>query len=279
MPTILTSADRRVITIAIVVAGISLAIGVKYFSHAFPEAAIEFRVNRDDSTPLATKFLADRGWSVGGYRHAAVFDYDDDAKVYLERTQGLMRMNALTRGPIHLWHWSHRWFKPQQKEEFRVEVTPAGQVVGFDRELPESAPGANLDSAAARALAERFLVTVMGRDLAGLEFVDTVSEKRPARTDFSFTWKQKGVDLGDGSLRLEVDVDGDQVAGYREFVKVPEGWTRDYQKLESLKTAATTVDMVPWAMLWIGGFALLILRLRKRDVPIYLSLSFGLVAA
>ena len=229
MSTTMNSADRRIIAIAIVVAAVCLAIGVKYFSHAFPEASIEFRMNRDDSTPLATKFLAERGWSVAGYRHAAVFDFDDDAKVYLERTQGLARMNTLTRGPIHLWHWSHRWFKPQQKEEFRVDVTPAGQVVGFDRELLESAPGPNLDSDAARALAEKFVVEVVRRDLAGLEFVDSVSEKRQARTDYSFTWKQKDVDLGDGSLRLDVDVDGDQVAGYRQFVKVPEGWTRDYQ--------------------------------------------------
>jgi hypothetical protein len=279
MSNTLTASDRRVIVIAIVVAGISLAIGVKYFSHAFPEAAIKFEVNRDDSTPLATQFLADRGWTVSGYRHAAAFDFDDDAKVYLERTQGLERMNTLTRGPIHLWHWSHRWFKPQQKEEFRVEVTPAGQVVGFERELLESAPGANLDTAAARALAEKFLVAVMGRDLAGLEFVDTVSEKRPARTDSSFTWKQKDVDLGDGSLRLEVDVDGDQVAGYREFVKIPEGWTRDYQKLRSRNEAASLVDEVPWILLCIAGLALLIQRLRKRDVPIRLSLGFGLVAA
>jgi len=279
MSTTLTSSDRRVITIAIVVAGISLAIGVKYFSHAFPEAAIEFRVNRDDSTPLATKFLADRGWNVSGYRHAAVFDFDDNAKVFLERAQGLARMNTLTRGPIHLWHWSHRWFKPQQKEEFRVDVTPTGQVVGFDRELLESAPGANLGTAAARALAEQFLVTVMGRDLATLEFVDTVSEKRPARTDSSFTWKQKDVDLGDGSSRLEVDVDGDQVAGYREFVKIPEGWTRDYKKLRSRNEAANIVDEVPWILLCIAGLALLIQRLRKRDVPIQLSLSFALVAA
>src|ERR1017187_1158146 len=88
MSTTLTSADRRVIMIAIVVAGISLAIGLKYFSHAFPEASIEFRVNRDDSTPLATRFLADRSWNVSNYRHAAVFDFDDDSKVYLERTQG-----------------------------------------------------------------------------------------------------------------------------------------------------------------------------------------------
>jgi hypothetical protein len=279
MPTTLTSADRRVITIAIVVAGISLAIGVKYFSHAFPEAAIEFRVNRDDSTPLATKFLADRGWSISGYRHAAVFDYDDDAKVYLERTQGLVRMNTLTRGPIHLWHWSHRWFKPQQKEEFRVDVTPAGQVVGFDHDLAESAPGANLDAAPARALAEKYLVEVTRRDLADLEFVDSVSEKRPARTDYWFTWKQKDVDLGDGSLRLEVNVDGDLVDGYREFVKIPEGWSRDYEKLRSRNEAANIVDEVPWLLLCIAGLALLIQRLRKRDVPIHLSLAFGLITA
>src|SRR5208337_2262604 len=161
MSSTLTSADRRVITIAIVIAGISLAIGVKYFSHAFPEAAIEFRVNRDDSTPMATKFLADRGWSVGGYGHAAVFDFDDNAKVYLERTQGLTRMNTLTRGPIHLWHWSHRWFKPQQKEEFRVDLTPTGDVVGFDHDIPEAAPGAGLDQASARTIAEAFLTQAM----------------------------------------------------------------------------------------------------------------------
>jgi membrane protease YdiL (CAAX protease family) len=279
MSTTLTSPDRRVIAIAVLLSAVSLAIGVKYFSHAFPEAAIEFRVNRDDSTPTAQEFLAKRGWSVQGYRHAAVFDYDDDTKVYLERTQGLGRMNTLTRGPIHLWHWSHRWFKPQQKEEFRVDVSPAGQVVGFDRELAESAPGANLDSAAARSLAEKFLVEVIGRDLAGLEFVDSVSEKRPARTDYSFTWKQKDVDLRDGSLRLVAEVNGDQVAGYREFVKIPEGWTRDYKKLRSRNEAANVVDEVPWILLCIAGLALLIQHLRKRDVPIHLSLCFGSVTA
>src|ERR1019366_2037874 len=277
MSTTLTSADRRVIMIAIVVAGFSLAIGLKYFSHAFPEASIEFRVNRDDSTPLATKFLADRGWNVSNYRHAAVFDFDDNSKVYLERTQGLGRMNALTRDSIQLWRWSHRWFKPQQKEEFRVDVSPAGQIVGFARDLPESAPGANLDTTGARSLAEKFLQQVMQRDLAGLEFVDSVSEKRPARTDYSFTWKQKSVDLGDGSVRLAVEVDGEQVGGYREFVKVPEGWERDYKKLRSRNETANLVDEVPFILLCVGGIALLIQHLRRRNVPVHLSLSFGLV--
>jgi hypothetical protein len=279
MPTKLQSSDGKTIVVAILVAALSLAIAIKYFARAFPEAAIEFRLNRDDSAPLAQKFLADRGFKLDGYRHAARFDYNDDEKVYLERTQGLDRMNGLTRGPIHLWRWSHRWFIPQQQEEFRADVTPAGEVVGFNHDIPEATPGASLDQPAARTIAETFLTQVMRRNLADLEFVEAETEKRPARTDHDFTWKQKSVELGDGSLRVEVLVNGDQVAGYREFVKVPEQWTRDYEKLRSRNDAAQTVDEVFWILLSVGMLVILIRRLRDRDVPVWMALGFGGVAA
>ncbi len=278
MPIRLTSSDKKTIVVAIFIAAFSLAIGVKYFSHAFPEAAIQFRVNRDDSAPLAQKFLSERGFKLDGYRHAATFDYDDQAKVYLERTQRLERMNRLTQGPVHLWRWSHRWFKPQQKEEFRVDVTPAGDLVGFDHDIPEAAPGAALDQASARTIAETFLNQVMRRNLADLEFVETQTEKRPARTDHDFTWKQKSVDLGDGSLRIEVEVDGDQVAGYREFVKIPEQWSRDYEKLRSRNNAAQIVDEVFMILLIVAMMVMLVRRLRDRDVPVWMSLAFGGIA-
>ena len=279
MPIKLSSADRKIVVVAILIAAASLAIGVKYFSHAFPEAAVQFRVNRDDSAPLAEKFLAGRGFKLAGYRHAAAFDYDDEAKTYLERTQGLERMNTLTHGPLHLWRWSHRWFKPQQKEEFGADLAPSGEVVGFEHEIAEDAPGASLDPAAARTLAETFLAQTMGRNLADLEFVETQSEKRPARTDHFFTWKLRSVSLGEGSLRLEVGVDGDQVSAYREFVKVPEQWTRDYEKLRSRNNAAQTVDEVFWILLSVAMLVVLIRRLRDRDVPGRMSLAFGGVAA
>jgi membrane protease YdiL (CAAX protease family) len=279
MPIKLTSAQYKVIGVVIAVAAASLAIGVKYFWRAFPEAAIEFRVNRADSEPIAQKFLAERGAQLTNYRHAAIFDYDDQAKVYLERSQGLERMNALTQGPVNLWHWSHRWFKPQQKEEYRVDVTPMGQVVGFDHEIPEAAPGANLEPSQARAIAENFLRDIMHRDLDGLEFLETETEKRPARTDYSYTWKQKNVELGDGSYRVSVEVDGDQVAAYHEFVKVPDQWSRDYQKLRSRNISAQLVDEVFMFLLWGAMVVILVLRLRDHDVPVRLALMFGLVAA
>ncbi len=277
MPTKLTSREYRIIVIALVISAVSLGVGVKYFWRAFPEAAIEFRVNREESQPLAQRFLEARGDSIEGYRHAAIFTYDDQAKVYLERTQGLERMNTLTRGPIRLWRWSHRWFKPQQQEEFRVDITPAGQTVGFDHEIPEAAPGADLQPGQAREIAESFLREAVQRDLSDLEFVETETEKRPARTDHSFTWKQASVDLGDGSLRVGVEVAGDQVAGYREFVKVPEQWSRDYQQLRSQNLSAQSVAEVFFILLTAAMLIILVVRLRDRDVPLRLAVASGLV--
>ncbi|HXJ95528.1 MAG TPA: type II CAAX endopeptidase family protein [Terriglobia bacterium] len=275
----LTRSDFRVIALVVLVAAASLAVAIKYFSRAFPEASITFRVNRDDSLPIAAQFLQARGFKLAGYDHAAIFGYDDQTKLYLERTQGLEGMNRLARGPVHLWRWQHRWFRPLQKEEFRAAVTPLGEVVGFEHDLPEDAQGANLDQATARKLAEDFLTGVMKRDLNDLEFVEGSSNARPARTDHAFTWKQKSVNLGDGSLRVEVSVSGDEVSGYNEYVKVPDQWQRDYERLRSRNDVAQTVDQVFWLLLSVAMLALLILRLRDQDVPLRLAGTAGGIAA
>jgi membrane protease YdiL (CAAX protease family) len=277
MPIKLRTGDYKIIGLAVLVAAASLAASIKYFSRAFPEATLDLRVDRAGSARIAQSFLEARGAHLEGYRQVGIFEYNDEAKLYLERTRGLVRMDELTRGPIHLWRWSHRWFKPQQKEEFRAEITPTGEAVAFEHEIPEDKPGANLEATAARRIAESFLADVMKRDTSDLEFVEAESEKRKARTDHLFTWKQKSVNLGDGSLRLQVEVYGDQVGGYREYVKIPEQWSRDYERLRSRNLSAQLVDEVLWILLTVAMGAILILRLRDRDVPIKLSLAFGAV--
>ncbi|MGH9353719.1 MAG: CPBP family intramembrane glutamic endopeptidase, partial [Terriglobia bacterium] len=278
MPVKLTKRQYITIAVAAAVAAASLAVALKYFSHAFPEATLHLHVNRSQSETIALDFLASRGFRLAGYRHAAIFNYDDMTKLYLERTQGLTRMNDLTSGPVHLWRWTHRWFKPSQKEEFEVDVTAAGQVVGFSHEIAEAAAGANLSQDQARTVAESFLAKAMKRDLDDLEFVEAGRVKRPARTDYSFTWKRKSVNLGAGSLRVEVDIDGGQVAGLNEFVKIPEDWTRGYQKIRSHNDAAQEIDQVFWFLLILAMLVILVRRLRDRDVPLRISLALGLVA-
>ncbi|MGH9405686.1 MAG: CPBP family glutamic-type intramembrane protease [Terriglobia bacterium] len=275
----LTRRQYLIIAIAAAVAAASLLIALRYFSRAFPEATLQLRVDRSGSARIAQRFLTSRGFRLAGYRHAAIFNYDDTTKLYLERTQGLNRMDKLTSGPVHLWRWSHRWFRPQQQEEFRVDVTAAGEVAAFSHEIPEAAAGANLSQNRARQLAESFLTGVMKRRLDTLGFVEAERVKRPARTDYTFIWKDQAVRLGQGSLRVEVNLAGNQVSGYDEFVKIPEGWQRGYARIRSHNNAAQEVDQVFWVLLTIAMLIILVRRLKDGDVPLKLSLALGGAAA
>ena len=108
MPHKLSSSDFKTIAIGALIACVALIIGLKYFTRAFSEASIDFRVNRDESLPIAQNFLEGQKIRVEDYRHVSVFRYDDSAKVFMERTLGLERMTEVTRGPVRLWGWTHR---------------------------------------------------------------------------------------------------------------------------------------------------------------------------
>src|SRR5262245_2625142 len=175
--------DAALILVCAVVAAVSLVVGVRYFSRAFPEASIEFRTTRTSSAPIARAFAEAAGADLAGTHHTSVFGFDEDTKVFLEREAGVEETSRLLDSTIRLWRWQHRWFIPLQKEEYQVEVTTRGEVAGFDHLLPEAAPGADLPAEEARARAEAFLKGPMRRPLDTLIYVGTEKEKKPHRTD------------------------------------------------------------------------------------------------
>jgi membrane protease YdiL (CAAX protease family) len=271
--------DYRFVAICAVICIASLLIGTRYFQSAFPESSIDFRVDRGSSESLAIRYLADQGIHVDGCRHATSFRYEDEAKIYLERELGLERTNALVSGEVKLWRWSHRWFKPLQKEEIQAEVTPAGDLASFSHSLPENAPGANLPAMAARGIAESFLVLEMKRPIDSIEFVDSESEKRLHRTDHIFTWKIPSVDLGSASYRITVTVQGDRVDSYNEYINIPDEWRRNYSRMRSLNESTSQVDLLFFALLGIGMLVTLLQRVRLRDIRWRTAAAFGAISA
>ncbi len=274
----LRSSDYRLILICLVLCAASLFVGIRYFYRAFPEASIDFKVDKGASELLAQKFLAAQSISIQDYHHASSFRYDDEAKVFMERELGLERANALMGKEIRLWRWGHRWFRPLQKEEVRVEVTTRGEVASFLHVLPEDAAGANLPSAAARALAESFLVLEMRHPIDTLEFVDSQSEKRPHRTDYVFSWKISDLDLHGATYRVSVTVQGDRIDGYNEFLKIPEEWRRSYARLRSLNETTAQMDLVFFALLGLAMLAVLGHRIRIKDIRWKTAATFGAIS-
>lgn len=255
----LTGSEKRALLLWVAAGILGVVFAYKYFFQAFPEASVHLQVTREEALARAQKFVAGLDENVNGYRSAIVFDVDDGAKVYLERQLGLEEANRLMSSEVKVWYWEVRFFKPQQEEEFRVHVSPAGQIVRYAHRVEESRAGGSLERGAAQSAAQNYLRAKLGMDLSGWDILaeEANSNKRPNRTDWSFTWEKHGFRAKDAPYRLEVTVQGDRVGSSQEYLKVPEAWERSYERLRSSNDTLAVYVTVPYILLlaiavWLG---------------------------
>src|SRR5450756_2594637 len=104
----LRASDYRFILICAALLAATTWFSVRNFYRAFPEASIDFKVSRDDARNIAGRFLSDQGYRLAGYRQAAQFTFDDQAKTFLERELGLERANQIMGKRVRLWRWGYR---------------------------------------------------------------------------------------------------------------------------------------------------------------------------
>lgn len=262
---------------------LTVACLVFYFNfhrQAFPEHHITFGVTRDAAPGLAESFIRQTGGDVNGYMSATVWRTDDNAKTYLEKELGV-EATAQLADAVALWGFGTRYFRPLQKEEFRVGISPDGKIDSYAHVVDETAPGARLARADALAAAE-----AARRDLARLpgdwRLVEGTSTERPARLDWRFIWERADEALRTGPVRLPEDAQvrfsvvlyGDQVGEFRRALKVPEQWQRDYQALRSANNLVLVIDtglvfvplFVVALVVVVRGFARRSLRLRTPAV-------------
>jgi hypothetical protein len=220
----------------------SLVFYLTYRTQAFPEHAIAFGVSRDEAARRSAETLG-----LGpDWQSTTTFRVDDGAKTYLEREVGVPATTELA-GETDLWHFTTRFYRPLQKEEHQVAIAPDGRVVGLRHLIDEAAAGARPSQADARARAEAFRSE---QGLAGdWRLVEETTIERPNRLDSRFTWERADRPLpaaGDepGSLRTTVLLQGDQVGEFRQFVKVPERWRREYARTRSSNNLVQTLDTV-----------------------------------
>lgn len=294
----LTRADTGVLLLWLLVAVVGASVAYRYFFRAFPEAAVNFKVTRSAALAEARTFVmregatvpsikthgainngAGQGSGLADYQSTIVFNVDDEEKTYLEREVGLEEANRLmSSSQVSVWYWEARFFKPLQKEEFHVRVDPGGRITGYGREIDEAAPGARLDRAGAQARAEDFLRNTLHTPLEQYSFLpeEANSVARPNRTDWDFTWERTGFRAKDAPYRLHVTLQGDEIGGYGEALKVPEAWQRSFARLRSSNEFIETLALIPYAIL-LGAALSVVLALGRRGLANWSSgLKLGL---
>ncbi len=277
----LTGSDKRILALWIFCGIVGIFFAHKYFFRAFPEASVDFKVSRAEAQTRAKQFVENLGENLDGYQSTIVFDVDENAKTYLERELGLQQANHLMSSELNIWFWEVRFFRPKQEEEFRVHVSPAGKVVGYDHILEEARAAKSLTREEALLAAQQYLQAKLGTDLNNWEFLpgEASSVTRPNRLDWSFTWERKSFRAKEAPYRLQVGLQGDHIGDTREFLQVPEAWTRDYQHLRSTNIFYNQVAIIPYGFLLGGALWLGIALTRQGKTSWGAAWKIGVVVA
>jgi hypothetical protein len=221
---------------------VGLSTFVLLYDRAFPQAAVKVELTREEALVRARSLADSLGAPVDTMKEAMVFEGETTELLFLQRNLGLDEATRWAQREVPIWSWAARWFRPEQKEEWRVGLALDGKVIRIAHLVDDAAAGVSLSKDSAQTLAEVFL-RGQGWDLATLDPVESTSRQRERRVDHRFTWEKRGSRIewrkgdpkgGSGTVRVEVEVQGDRVGGYRHFLKVPEDFDRALTRTTSL---------------------------------------------
>jgi len=203
---------------------------------------LKLSVNAKEATLRASEILWQRGIDPNGYHSVTtlVDVTDPTASEYLRLKIGVPALNSIYASQVPGALWDTRFFRDGQAEEYSVVLKPDGALHSVHHELAEAAKGASLSKEEAVAKAAAYLQSEKKIDLSQWTLVDSNSEKRPNRTDHTLIWQAKlpleaTVSSQDADpathafARMQVAVDGDEVTGFRTFIKIPDEWQRRQQ--------------------------------------------------
>lgn len=128
--------------------------------------------------------------------------------------------------------WETRFYKPKQKEEFRVGVDPiTGSVISLNHVLAEEAPGENLSRGQAFDEVKSFL-SGQGYELSKFNFIENSVERKKNRTDYIFSWRKRdGVE--NAPYEIDVTVQGGRIGKFNPRLNIPDEFTHTFRSQRS----------------------------------------------
>jgi hypothetical protein len=263
----------------LVIWGLAALPGVTLFTLPFERLFDFVRMETDRASALqaAEQYLFQRGVDPSSYERVATLttvEEGDGLPVrYLRQRLGVTGVNEAYRSRLIPAAWNTRFFKPLQKEEYRILVHMDGRVVRYDHRLDEAAPGDTLTPEAAREIAEREIAGAW--DMTGYTLVETTAERRVGRIDHTFTWEDTLRRVGAGHFRIQAEVQGAETVRIRPHFKPPEAWVREEQRTTAADTARRAVTLFVGALIIGLAFRLYIPWILQRRV----NWRFAVIAA
>jgi Type II CAAX prenyl endopeptidase Rce1-like len=233
----------------------SAVVAVRYFPRAFSIVALDITMDREQALAQARDVMARESLGPAGYRQAASFTLDGEAQTFIElEGGGKDAFTAMLKNGLYAaYSWRVRQFKEGEPHEATIRFTPEGRLYGFVEKLKEDEPGAALDAAAARALAEN-AAPRWNVDLSKFAVAEQGQERRVGgRVDHTITYERRDASPGAGGYRLRLVVSGNRLTEVTHFVRIPEAFTRRYANMRSANDAIGMGSAIGMMLLYVVG--------------------------
>jgi hypothetical protein len=214
------------------------------------------KINRAEAEQQARRAWADKGTQLDSSWTALshVEGQPGEINRFVWQTAGKERYEKLLGVYVTPPSWVVRFAKfkgdvAERAEEYSVFIRGNGEVFRTSHELPEAMPMKSLTEAEARTVALSALP-----DSSNFTEVSASADKRPARTDWTFVFKDtRDYGLPQGEARISIEISGTQVTDLQRYVFVPEEWSRNERAKRNLPTIFAIVCTIIVAAIVIAG--------------------------
>jgi hypothetical protein len=143
-------------------------------------------------------------------------------------------------------------------EEYTIFLNPLTYYspIRIAHRLPESQAGKELSESDARSIAHTVLKNEYHLEPANLEEISAISEKKPERIDWIFTFSNPTAyrvtnNSLQGQARIAILIAGNEVVDHYQYVFVPEQWQREDRQQQTTYQLLVTICLILLAMLLI----------------------------
>jgi len=232
--------SKKTWTFFIIGALISLAcwLRLSYSDFSFVDLAFD----KTHAIDIAKQFLSEKEKvDASSFKTAVTLGFRSDTDRYLQKTIGFKKeLEFFNQHGINPFYWSIRFFRESEKEEFYVNVSSStGEIMSFGHTLENTAARKYIDAKESEVIAKDFLSKNFGFNFSQYIFKEKNEKKRDNRTDYTFVWRKKDVDIpwsdtpdsGTAKLLTRVTVSGEDTLSFvKNNFSIPDGFSRFIRK-------------------------------------------------
>lgn len=251
-----------------------------------PQASVNLKYNRNEVTAIARNYLEELGYSAADLAADANFIFDSENNLYLENRLGLKAAHKIVRADsLHSHNWRVYFFDSnvapsQMRDQFTVRVSPAGTVIGFQHQTPDSLTAKSISAEEAEALVSEFF-SGQGYDLQKFRLTNSSVKELVNRKDYKFTWVSRDSVFGLEKM-LTAEIHGDKIGGFRYYLQEPQKFREAASRVGTYVTFIITASSIATFVLLIFIITLFLKKYHDGEVGIktavyVFGLLFGLI--